>query len=94
MKKALIISAITIGVLGIGFTILYVVKNKKDNPKDKDGQADWLIKKGFYSSDKSGLMSFGDDFISAWYEGAKKGDNMFTLNGKTYSTTGGKTMTK
>ena len=41
------------------------------------------------SSDINGMMTFGDDYINAWYDGLKAKQQTFLLNGKQYYTQGG-----
>lgn len=57
--------------------------------KSKRKMAQYINKKG-YHSDIGTLLSFGDDYIEAWYKAAKKDASTFSLNGVSYNTKGGK----
>lgn len=50
----------------------------------------YLIEKGHYNSGLSNLLSLDAKFVKAWYDAAKKGQTTFSIEGNTYSVTGGR----
>lgn len=85
MTKNIKTIAIVVGIVGVGYFAykFFFVKSKEAMAKE-------IIALGYYNQGLNGLLSFGDDFIKAWYEGVKKGDKTFTLSGVSYNTQGGK----
>lgn len=59
---------------------------------NKNSQVAYLVKNNFTTGTTSDLMAFGEAYIEAWYNAAKSGQPTFTLNQKSYSTKGGKSL--
>lgn len=56
-------------------------------------QVRWLIKNNYSTGTPEDLMSFGTDYIKAWYKAARAGQPSFLLNQENYSSKGGKKIT-
>lgn len=94
---------VVIAVLGIAAGVFFYSKKAKKAAIEK--QAGGMSKEDVvkeiiinpkggittnYNSAYSTLMSFGDDYLKAWYVAVKSGSATFKLNNQTYSTSGGK----
>ena len=65
------------------------VKNKTVH--NKSFYVEYLVQNGKANKGSvEGMMNFGDDYLRAWYEAAKKNYPTFTVNNKIYLTHGGK----
>ena len=69
------------GVAAYGVYYLYFSKSAKANT---------IIKTGNFSSGKSALMDFGNNFLTPWARAAKNGEPTFMFQGKAYNTNGGR----
>lgn len=85
MNKNVFTSVLIVG--GLLAVYFFVVKPKKF---DKSKAIDLIIQKGYFTSGRSSLESFGDAYILAWGMAAKNGEQTFVYTGKTYKTQGGK----
>jgi len=85
MNKNVLTSVLVIG--GLAAVYFFLVKPKKLN---KNQAIDLIIQKGYFTSGRSNLESFDDAYVLAWAKAAKKGDEVFIYEGKTYNTQGGK----
>lgn len=56
----------------------------------KNTYAKYLIKWNYTSTALSVLLTFGEDYLKAWYKAAKEKQPSFSLNGANYNTQGGK----
>jgi hypothetical protein len=56
---------------------------------NKLAKVTYLINNNYSQGTPNVLMTFGDDYINAWYKAAKAGQAAFILSGKTYHTLGG-----
>lgn len=72
-----------------GLTALYflVVKPKL---MTKEKAIDTIIKKGYYTGGRTVLATFDEPYIMAWGKAAKKDEQTFSYQGRTYMTQGGR----
>lgn len=91
---------IGIGVaIGVGFAIwgakkmFFTPKNSAADFGTKSVAASYIVTNGF-ASNVDVVMSFDDDYVTAWATAAKAGAESFQFNGKTYSVKGGKSVKK
>lgn len=77
-----IITVLTVGV--VGYAAYYFLL------MDKKGFYAKRIVEAGKSSNAETLKTFDQDFLKAWYTAAKRGEETFSVRGKTYSTQGGK----
>jgi hypothetical protein len=76
-----------IAVLVVGALVFATMK--LTTKKSKRKMAEFIVDSGNHGNVDT-LVSFGDDYIEAWFKAAKKGVETFTLNGVSYNTKGGK----
>lgn len=87
MKKVLFYG---IGVAALAAGV-YVIGNKLgwfENVR-REKYADYLIANSF-SANRENLLKFDQDFLKAWFEAAKRGDEYFSYGNKTYNVKGGR----
>lgn len=80
----------TKGIVAIGILAIIGFVGYKVFVKTKRQKVNYLITYNYTQGTPEGLMAFGDDFIDAWYKGAKAGKKLFNLAGTFYNTQGGK----
>jgi hypothetical protein len=76
-----------IAVLVVGGLVFATIK--LTTKKSKRKMAEFIVDSGNHSNVET-LVTFGDDYIEAWFKATKKGLESFTLKGVSYNTKGGK----
>lgn len=89
MNKNLKGAIVVIVVLGVGYAV-YRITRPKSTKVSKSAMVAYLIQNNYFGSTPDVLMTFGDDFVAAWYAAAKAMQSTFSYNGKSYNTGGGK----
>lgn len=74
----------------IGVSVAVIIAALWYFKKGMKSDAQTIVDAGYYSSGVAGLSTFGKDYLSSWAKAAKAKEPTFMLEGKTYSTLGGK----
>jgi hypothetical protein len=91
-KHGLVVVVVVVAIAATAYFIIKSKKGKKE-PTTKSEKVNAIIAdpiSGLDGSNYFDLMSYGDDYISAWYAAVKAVQQYFFLNGLKYNTVGGK----